>query len=182
MKTAILVAAGLTLMSVSTAWSQAWSTAGDTEAARYFVKHNAQISMAEIEFGKMAAKKAQREDVRKFALEITDEQTKARPDLREMAMQKYIPWPNFLDSEHRALRDRLLRLTGDAFDQTYLQMFVDRHRTIVKAFRTESQSGKDPEVRAWAAKALPGIEERLKRAEAMSKAIGAPPVRQQAAR
>ena len=38
----------------------------------------------------------------------------------------------------------------------------------VNAFRMESKSGKDPEIKEWAAKTLPTIEDHLKQAQEIS--------------
>ena len=41
------------------------------------------------------------------------------------------------------------------------------------AFRTESKSGKDPEVKAWAGKTLPTLEEHLKMVQDLNRtAVG----------
>jgi len=46
------------------------------------------------------------------------------------------------------------------------------HRTDVNEFRTESKSGKDADVKAWAGKTLPTLEQHLKQAEDANKAVG----------
>jgi putative membrane protein len=47
---------------------------------------------------------------------------------------------------------------------------VSGHRKAVAAFKSESNSGKDPEVKAWAAKTLPTIEGHLAEVQGLSKA------------
>jgi putative membrane protein len=42
----------------------------------------------------------------------------------------------------------------------------------VAAFKTESTSGNDPDVKAWAAKTLPTIEDHLKMAQDIAKNVG----------
>jgi putative membrane protein len=46
---------------------------------------------------------------------------------------------------------------------------VTDHKQDVAAFRRESTSGKDPEIKAWAARMLPTLEEHLKEAEAANR-------------
>jgi putative membrane protein len=42
---------------------------------------------------------------------------------------------------------------------------VSDHKKDAAALRTESKSGKDPDVKAWAAKTLPTVEDHLKQFE-----------------
>jgi putative membrane protein len=49
---------------------------------------------------------------------------------------------------------------------------VSDHVKDIAEFRTESRSGKDPEVKAWAAKTLPTLEEHLKLARDANGAVG----------
>ena len=46
-----------------------------------------------------------------------------------------------------------------------MQDMVKDHRTDVAEFKKEAASGKDPEVKAFASKTLPTLEEHLKLAE-----------------
>jgi putative membrane protein len=46
---------------------------------------------------------------------------------------------------------------------------VSDHKQDVAAFRRESTSGKDPEVKAWATKMLPTLEDHLREAETARK-------------
>jgi putative membrane protein len=49
---------------------------------------------------------------------------------------------------------------------------VTDHRKDVNEFKKESTSGKDPDVKAWASKTLPTLEEHLKLAQDTDKAVG----------
>jgi putative membrane protein len=162
--------------------AQPWSKVAGTDIDRFFVQRSAQAGLAEIELAKLASRKAQHEDVKKFALQMADDHNHVRTDLRRLALQKYIPWPSFLSWEYRALRDRLSRLNGANFDRAYVQAIVDGHRTLANELRAESQAGKDPEVRAWAAKILPSIEAHLRHAEGIQRSVGTPGPGQHAAR
>ena len=49
---------------------------------------------------------------------------------------------------------------------------LNGHREAVAAFRAESRSGRDADVKAWAAKTLPTIAEHLKLAQSANRAVG----------
>src|SRR6185503_1782374 len=108
-----------------------------------------EVGTAEVELGKLALQKTQRDDVKKFAQQMVDDHTKAGDELKALAMRKNISWPADLDAEHKALKDRLSKLSGAAFDQAYTQAMVDGHRKVAAEFRTETTSGADAEVKAW---------------------------------
>jgi putative membrane protein len=58
-------------------------------------------------------------------------------------------------------KDRLSKLSGAAFDREYVKMMVKDHEKDVAAFKRESQQAKDPDLKAWAGKTLPTLEDHL---------------------
>jgi putative membrane protein len=168
MKTALIMAMTIAMAISSRAQEPSSSAAAGATSDAAFVTKIAEVGMAEVELGKLALQKTQRDDVKKFAQQMVDDHGKAGDELKALAMRKNITWPADLDAEHKALRDRLSKLSGAAFDQAYMQAMVDGHRKVAAQFRTETQSGSDAEVKAWAAKTLPTIDAHLKHAETMS--------------
>jgi putative membrane protein len=57
---------------------------------------------------------------------------------------------------------------GKAFDQHYMRLMVDDHDKAVKLFRQESGSGNNAELKQFAQKTLPTIEQHQKMALALS--------------
>jgi len=127
--------------------------------------------MAEVEIGKLAAEKAASDQVKQFAQRMVTDHQKAGDELKSMAQTKNITVPTELGPKHKALRARLEKLSGEAFDRAYMNEMVAGHRKAVTAFRTESNSGKDAELKQWAAKTLPTIEEHLKQAQDANRAV-----------
>ena len=128
--------------------------------------------MAEVELGKMAADKAMNPDVKKFGQRMADDHSKANDELKTLAASKKITLPADMGPQEKALRDRLSKLSGAAFDRAYMKAMVDDHVKDVNAFKMEAKSGKDPDVKAWAAKTLPTLEEHLKMARDTNGAVG----------
>jgi putative membrane protein len=137
-----------------------------------FVTKVAKGGMAEVELGKLAAEKASTDAVKKFGQRMVDDHGKANDELKTLAQSKNITLPSEIGPEEKALRDRLVKLSGPAFDQAYMKAMVSDHVKDVNEFRMESKSGKDPDVKAWAAKTLPTLEEHLKMARDASGAVG----------
>jgi putative membrane protein len=140
-----------------------------TSADSTFVVKTAQANMAEVELGKVATEKAMRDEVKKFGQMMVDDHTKAGDELKTIATEKNITWPTETDRDHKALETKLSKLSGADFDRAYMQAMVDGHKKVAADVRKESTSGKDPDVKAWATKALPTIEMHLKQAEALNR-------------
>ena len=183
MKFSIPVGALAVALAAGTAYAQqpthpaehkdtAKSTAAKAAGDQKFVMEAAKGGMAEVELGKLAADKASSSDVKKFGQRMVDDHGKANDELKTLAQNKNITLPTAVDAQDKATIDRLSKLSGDAFDRAYMQAMLKDHRKDVSEFRAESKSGKDPDVKAWASKTLPTLEEHLKMAQDANKAVG----------
>jgi len=136
-----------------------------------FVTKAAAGGMAEVELGKLAASQGSSEKVKQFGQKMVDDHSKANEELKEIAAKKNITLPTGLDAKAQATRDRLTKLSGAQFDHAYMQDMLKDHKADVAEFRKESTSGQDAEVKAFAAKTLPTLEEHLKMAEDVAIAV-----------
>jgi putative membrane protein len=127
--------------------------------------------MAEVELGKLAAEKASSDDVKKFGQRMADDHGKAGDELKSLAQSKNVTLPTTLDPKDQALKDKLSKLSGAQFDRAYMQAMVSDHKKDVNEFKVESQSGKDPDVKAWASKTLPTLEDHLKHATETNRVV-----------
>jgi putative membrane protein len=144
-----------------------------TNSDQQFVKNVAADNMAEVELGRLAADKATRDDVKKFAQKMVDDHGKANDELKSLASSKNITLAETVPATHKATHDRLAKLSGAAFDRDYVREMVNGHRKAVAAFKAEATSGKDAEIKAWAAKMQPTIDEHFKEAEGLNRgAVG----------
>jgi putative membrane protein len=152
--------------------SQAVAKANPAIAAdRMFITEVWTDGMAEVELGKLASEKASDEKVRMFGQRMVMDHGKAGDDLTTLAASKQVTLPASLDSKHKAVHDRLARLSGAQFDAAYIRQMVAGHRKAVDAFTKESASGQDSEVQAWATRTLPTIREHLAKIEGIQKEI-----------
>jgi putative membrane protein len=110
--------------------------------------------------------------VKKFGQRMVTDHSKANDELKSLAQSKSITLPAELDAKAKATHDRLSKLSGAAFDRAYMQHMLADHRKDVNEFKKESRAGKDSEVKAWASKTLPTLEEHLKLAQDANKAVG----------
>ncbi len=130
-----------------------------------WINKAAQGGMAEVELGQLAQSKASSNAVKQFGQRMVDDHTKANDELKRIAADKGITLPSGLDAKSQATKDRLSKLSGKEFDHAYMEDMVKDHREDIAEFKKEASSGKDPEVKAFASKTLPTLEEHLKLAE-----------------
>lgn len=130
-----------------------------------FVKEVAEGSHAEIELGKLAHEKASREVVKDFAKRLVEDHSKASKDLEEAAAEANIPVPTETPRKAKKAHEKLSKLSGAEFDRAFAKMMVEEHRNVVKAFEKQSRTGQSPEIREFAANALPTLREHLRLAE-----------------
>ncbi len=156
----------------SPASTQSSDKAASKTGDQHFIHEAAIGGMAEVELGKLATQKASSEQVKQFGQRMVDDHGKANDELKTIAQNKSVTIPSDLDAQHKALRDRLSKLSGDAFDRAYMQEMLKDHRKDVNEFRTESKTGKDADVKAWAAQTLPTLEDHLKMAQDANRAVG----------
>jgi len=151
-------------------------TAGQTTdkmaADQKFIHEAAVGGMAEVELGKLAQQNGSSAEVKSFGQRMVDDHSKANDELKTLAQSKNVTLPTELDAKHKALHDRLAKLQGAQFDRAYMQAMVQDHKKDVSEFRRESTSAKDPDVKSFASKTLPTLEEHLKLAESTDKAVG----------
>jgi putative membrane protein len=137
-----------------------------------FIKTAAMAGMAEVDHGELAATNAASNDVKEFAQKMVADHSKANDELKTIASQKNIPLPTELDAKHKAMQDKLAKLKGAAFDRAYMTHMAAAHKEAAALFEREAKSGKDPDVKAFAEKTLPTIQDHLKRAQDLNAKSG----------
>lgn len=154
--------------------SSSSSTSGTSQLSakdQAFVKKAAQGGLEEVELGKMVAQKAQSQDVKDFAQRMVTDHTKANEELKSLAEQKGVKVPTTLSPQGKATKARLEKLSGTQLDEAYMRNMVKDHTKDVNEFQQESNSAKDSDVKSWAGKTLPTLQDHLKEAKQISSKI-----------
>ena len=138
-----------------------------------FVTEAAAGSMAEVELGKLAAGKAQNDEVKQFGQRMVTDHGKANEQLTALAKQKGYTLPKQLRKKEAASREHLQGLSGAEFDRAYMQHMLVDHERDVKLFENEAKQGLDADLKAWAAKQVPILQEHLKMARQVAAKVGA---------
>ena len=138
------------------------ATSGKAEkplSDKEFVMRAAQGGMTEVELGKQASEKASSSEVKDFGSRMVKDHTQANDELKSLAEKKGITLSSSLDARHQGMVDKLGKLSGSAFDKAYVSNQVRAHEMTVKLFKEEAQSGQDPDLKAFASRTLPTLED-----------------------
>ena len=141
-------------------------------ADKDFVMKAAQGGMAEVQLGQTAQSKAtDPDDVQAFAKKMVDDHSKANDELKQLATTKGLALPADLDAEHKKVVDEISAKSGKGFDKAYMSAMVNDHEKTVKLLQKESTSAQDADLKSWASKTLPTVEEHLNMAKQTAKKI-----------
>ncbi len=124
-----------------------------------FVRKAAIGGMAEVKSAELAKDKASSSDVKTFAEQMIKDHTAANQELESLAKDKNITVPTELDNKHQAKVDKLSNLSGSAFDREYVLQQRMGHAKMLDLLQDEAKNGKDPDIKAFAAKASDVVSE-----------------------
>ena len=136
-----------------------------------FAKEAASGGMAEVKLGQLAQEKGINEAVKNFGSRMVNDHSKAADELKTAATQSNINLPSKLNAKDEATYNRLSRMSGTAFDREYAKAMVTDHTQDVAEFRKEAIDGQDASIKNFASQTLPTLQEHLKQAREMEKAV-----------
>jgi putative membrane protein len=137
-----------------------------------FAKEAAQGGLAEVQLGRLAQEKGSNEAVKAFGKRMVNDHSKAGDKLKEAASKENVTLPANISAKGQATYDRLSKLNGAAFDRAYAKDMVKDHQTDVAMFQKEAKGGKSESLKSFASETLPTLQDHLKEAKEMMKAIG----------
>ena len=149
--------------------NQALGVASNTQD---FVNLAGQSDMLEIESSKLALHKSDNAKTKTFAQQMIDDHTKTSTELKGLVAggkEKVNPPPTTLDKTHQAKLDKLTKLQGKDFTKQYDDMQVSAHKDAVSLFERYSKDGDNADLKAFAGKTLPKLQEHLKMAQDLEK-------------
>lgn len=123
-----------------------------------FVKQASAAGLAEVSLGKIAVEKGTSADVKTFGQTRVDDHTKVGEELKTIATRKSIPVSNTPMPVDTKAAMAMGKKDGLAFDAAFKAKMVADHEKVIKLFKTESTSGKDTDLKAFATKTLPTLQ------------------------
>jgi putative membrane protein len=138
-----------------------------TSQDRNFLQDAAMGGLMEVELGRVAAQKGTSDAVKQFGQRMVDDHSKANSDLMSLASSKGITLPTTLDEKHQKELTKISAMSGAEFDRAYSKMMLSDHVKDVSEFEKQSTKGTDADLKAFASKTLPTLQEHLQLAKAL---------------
>jgi putative membrane protein len=163
---------GQSAQETSTASATTTATSGGTVSAmtpedKEFIAKTGMAGLFEVQAANLAVQHASSAAVKSFAQRMITDHGKANAELAQLATTKGVAIPAELDGDPQAAHEHLSSLHGAEFDKAYMQHMVEDHTKAVADFEKASTSATDADLKAWATKTLPTLQEHL----AMAKGI-----------
>lgn len=140
-----------------------------SKSAQTFVTKAASGGMLEVETSKLAADKGKRDDVKSFAQKMVSDHSKANADLESLAQRIGAKVPDKLEQNHQAQVEKLKKVDQGGFDQAYIAIQVEAHKEAVSLFQNYAKSGDQADLKQFAEKTLPTLQEHQKMAQELAK-------------
>jgi putative membrane protein len=133
-----------------------------------FVTQAAQGNLAEIQLGQLAQKKAASTEVKQYGQQMIAEHTQAQNQLKQLVTPKKLTLPQSVGEQNKQVAANLTKLSSAEFDQAYMDQMVKDHQKTVSLFQREAEQGQDPDLKAFATKTLPTLQQHLQQAQSLA--------------
>ena len=138
-----------------------------------FMMTAAEGGMAEVAMARVALERGSTDAVKQFAQKMIDDHTANNQELMQLASSKGVTLPAGPDAKHKAMMEKMSKLSGADFDHQYIMNAgVKDHEKMLKLLQDETRKGRDADVKAFATKTIPAVEEHLKMARDMMSGMG----------
>jgi putative membrane protein len=151
------------------------SQSGDREMSNDlpFLREAAGVNLMEIRLGQVAQSRASNAAVKQFGQRMVNDHTRLEQDLSSMASAGGIALNPALTSDQNDKINSLQNLSGPQFDQSYMSLMIQGHQTDVAQFETQSRNADSPQVRDFAARSLPILQQHLTLAQQVGSQVNA---------
>jgi putative membrane protein len=141
----------------------------DKKDSQFFEKA-ASAGQLEVESGRLAARSATDPQLKAFGQKMASDHAQADSELRALAARKGITLPVAMSDSHQKKLEKLRdEKPGKDFDNEFRDLMIDSHKEAVSLFEHTAKDAKDPEVKAFAARMLPKLQQHQHEAKALEK-------------
>ncbi|HEY2865878.1 MAG TPA: DUF4142 domain-containing protein [Pyrinomonadaceae bacterium] len=131
-----------------------------TPAPESFLTDVIEGGSTEVALGKLAQTQSKNADIKKFGQMLVTDHSKANQEAAALVKKLNFNEPTGMGS-HQSTYDKMKSLTGDDFDQEFVEDMVSDHEKDISTFQKESQNSTNADVKAFATKTLPVLQKHL---------------------
>jgi putative membrane protein len=130
-----------------------------------FLVASAEISLEEINLGKLAQTHANMSEIKEMGKKMKDDYMNILTQLKNIAANKSISLPNEMDSDGKDAYEKLMVKNGSDFDEQFSDILISTDKNAVGVFEKEVQGTKNTDIKAWAASLLLTLKTHLTNTE-----------------
>lgn len=120
-----------------------------------FLVEAAEITLEEIELGKLAQQRSKNSSVIQLAEMVQTDHEKSYNEIKAVAAKYTISIPASMSEKGRDAYNKLNeQKTAKDFDEKFCKMMVDGHKDAIKLFENASEELSNQEIRNWASETL----------------------------
>jgi putative membrane protein len=132
-----------------------------------FVQKASAAGAAEVALGKLGQSQGQSDQVKQFGAQMVKDHTSANDELSSIASEKGLTVATEPSAKDVAAAKAIGAKQGAAFDAAFSKKMLMDHKQAVALFTKEADSGKDSDLKAFAAKTLPTLKHHLEMAQSL---------------
>jgi putative membrane protein len=147
---------------------------GETESPRKvakFIEKASMIDSEQIRISEVAQSRASNAEVKAFAQMLVSDHQSATQELQALAQSKNVMLPTGKKAEAAEEGSEWTDKDAEEFDEDYVEKMIDFHKEAVDLYKDTAEDSEDPELQAFARKQLPKLQEHLRKAQALEKAL-----------
>jgi len=165
----LCVAGGIALAQGQRGDDQKQSKAGAEKFSdQQFVQKASASDLAEINLGRLAEQRAANAAVKQFGQKLVQDHTKSSTELLRLADKHGLRPAQQMDQHHQQTMDKLTRLSGTEFDRAFVKHMLHDHQEGVQLFKTAAKECQQADLKSFAGKTLPVLEEHLRTVKQLS--------------
>ena len=127
-----------------------------------FMTDAIQVGLTEVEMGKVAKANGTSAGITQFGQRLIEDHTLANRQIVLVAARLGVTLPNEPDAAQQQHLTEMSAVRGQAFDDAFARHMVNGHEAALAMFRKEAKYGQSRELRDFAEKTIPTLEQHLK--------------------
>ena len=135
-----------------------------------FVKKALEGGAMEVQLGQLAQQKSQSDDVKQFGEKMVQDHTQLGDQIKPIAQQLGVKEPKGPSKKDKELIAKLEALSGQQFDEAYIQAMVKDHKQDLREFKDAAQTAQNPNVKQAAQQGAGVISQHLQMIQQIAQA------------
>ncbi len=132
-----------------------------TNTDKQYAQSMAMRGLMEIQLGQAALEKTDRPDVKEVAHRMVGDYLQWDAGMDKAAAKLAIPLPREIDGKDKAEVDRVLALSGPAFDEAYLKEVIRLQQKALSMSHHEASNAAVSGFRHWAGVVIPQLQDQI---------------------